>query len=155
MRSIRTWVLVADGSRARILRDPFSHAVRAENLGELVFRAEQKRLREIMADKPGKGFGASGSRRSSMEYHSDPIREDERAFASMLVEVLNSHRIAGDFERLAIFASPEMLGDLRKALPDPLKNITVGEIAKDLTRLPAPELRLAVGALLERGRASV
>lgn len=146
MKTPRVWVLVADGSRARILRDPFRKAESEESREELVFRAEQRQLREIMADKPGRSFASEGARRSSIEYRSDPVREDERAFASLLTEVLDSHRRAGDFDRLAVVAAPRMLGDLRHAFTNALRGVTIREIPRDLTKMPAPELR---GALVE------
>lgn len=147
MKTPRVWVLVADGSRARILRDPFRKSGPEEGREELVFRAEQRQLREIMADKPGRSFASEGARRSSMEYRSDPVREDERAFAALLAEVLDSHRRAGDFDRLAVVAAPRTLGDLRHAFTNALRSITVREVPRDLTRMPAPELREALAAL--------
>lgn len=147
MKTPRVWVLVADGSRARILRDPFRRSGSGEGLEELVFRAEQRQLREIMADKPGRGFASEGARRSAMEYRSDPVREDERAFASLLTEVLDSHRRAGDFDRLAVVAAPQMLGDLRHAFTNALRGITIREVPRDLTRMPSSELREALAAL--------
>ncbi|MEP9370703.1 host attachment protein [Mesorhizobium sp. KR1-2] len=148
MKPLRIWVLVADGSRARILRNAVTQERPAEPLEELVFTSPKKQLREIMADKPGRGFAsAGGTRSSSMEYHSDPVHEEQQAFAAMLVSVLQEHLLAGDFDRLAIIAAPRMLGDLRQALPEGLRNITITEISKDLTRLGILELREAVSQM--------
>lgn len=147
MKTPRVWVLVADGSRARILRDPFRRSGSDGSADELVFRAEQRQLREIMADRPGRSFASEGARRSAMEYRSDPVREDEKAFASLLTEVLDSHRRAGDFDRLAVVASPRMLGDLRHAFTNALRGVTIREVPRDLTRMPSPELRDALAAL--------
>lgn len=100
-----------------------------------------------LSDKPGRSFASEGSRRSSMEYRSDPVRDDERAFASLLTQVLDSHRRAGDFDRLAVVAAPRMLGDLRHAFTNALRSVTIREVARDLTRMPSAELREALAAL--------
>jgi protein required for attachment to host cells len=145
MKQPRTWILVADGARARILRDVIHDVEHGRE--ELVFRSEQRQLRDIMADKPGRNFASIGRRRSAMEYHSDPVREDDKAFATMLADVLEAHRIAGDFDHLVVVAAPQMLGDIRRVVPEGLHKATVAEIAKDFTKLPVKELREAVANL--------
>ena len=82
-----------------------------------------------------------------MEYRTDPVREDEKSFAHLIVEMLNSHRLAGDFDQLAIYAAPQMLGDLRQILPASLRRVTIAEVPKDLTKLPALELHEALSEL--------
>jgi protein required for attachment to host cells len=114
----------------------------------LVFRAKQNRLREIMTDNPGRSFASEGTRGSAMEYHSDPVCEDERAFAAMLAEVLDSHRLGSDFDRLTVFAAPQTLGDLRQTFLENLRSITFDEIPKDFAKLPAPELLEVVSRLV-------
>lgn len=66
----RIWILVADGSRARIVR----YDANGKHSDDLVFEADHKQLKEIMADKPGRSFASMGAKRSAMEYHSDPVR---------------------------------------------------------------------------------
>lgn len=147
MKMKRRWALVADGSRARILRDIDRDRRKEAVAGtlkntdeELVFRADHRPLKEIMADKPGRSFASTGARRSAMEYHSDPVREGERDFAMMLSEVLDSLRIAGDYDELILVCAPHMLGFLRETLPDAVRKLVVAEIDKDLTKLPRTEL---------------
>ena len=147
MKPQKIWVLVADGARARILRDVLPGVKTPNEHEELVFRSEQRQLREIMTDKPGRSFAPTGTRRSAMEYHSDPVREDDRAFAATLAEVLDSHRVAGDFDHLVVAAAPQMLGDLRQAFPENLRKVTIAEFAKDFTKLPAHELRKTIANL--------
>ncbi|KQU92425.1 hypothetical protein ASD99_11080 [Mesorhizobium sp. Root695] len=147
MKSRRIWVLVADGARARILRDVLSTGKTPDKQEDLVFHSEPRQLREIMADKPGRSFASTGARRSAMEYHSEPVREQDRAFAAMLAHTLHSHHVAGDFDQLVVAAAPQMLGDLRQAFPESLLKITTAEIAKDFTKLPSHELRDAIRKL--------
>ena len=141
MKPRRTWVLVADGARARIVRDALSPGEPTDKDEDLVFNSQPRQLRAIMADKPGRSFASTGARRSAMEYHGDPVREEDRAFAAMLAETLHRHFLAGDFDQLAIAAAPQMLGDLRQACPESIRKVTVAEIPKDFTKLPMDELR--------------
>lgn len=147
MKVRRTWVLVADGARARIVRQMMARTGEGEAVDDLVFEAEHKRPGEIMADRPGRAFASEGARRSAMEYHSDPEREEEARFAATLAGMLERHRAEGAFDALAIVAEPRMLGLIRQSLPGPLRDIVESEVAKDLTKLPAAKLRAAIREL--------
>lgn len=136
----KVWALVADGSSARILKD-----IAGSGIGdEIELKVESKQLGEIMSDRPGRSFSSVGSRRSGMELHSDPVRDNERAFAGEIAETLAAHLAAGDFDELMIFAAPQTLGDLRNALPETVKRSVVKEVDKNLTNLPRKDLWEAV-----------
>jgi protein required for attachment to host cells len=147
MPHARTWILVADDGRARILRDAFPPSG-APREPELVYTSAHLQARDIMADKPGRSFASVGSRRSSMEYHSDPVRQADKAFAALLLDVMEEHRAAGEFDRLVVAAAPQMLGDLRAAMPASLKAVVVREIDRDYTKMPTTELLDTIGELL-------
>ncbi|MBE0695194.1 MAG: host attachment protein [Aquamicrobium sp.] len=147
MKAKTSWVLVADGARARIVRDLGMDAGAEDRLDDLVYEIDHKQLREIMADKPGRGFASEGARRSAMEYRSDPVQEQEVEFAGMLLDELERRHAADEFGRLAIVAEPRMLGTLRQKLPAALRQAVVKEVPKDLTKLPVKELREALAAL--------
>ena len=89
----KTWALVINGARCRILR---GLAVDGDEVSaELVLRSESRHLRDIMSDKPGRSFAsAGGGRRSAMEYASDQIAEDRREFIRQVIALLESHRCA-------------------------------------------------------------
>ena len=103
--------------------------------------AEHLPLRDIMADAPGRTFASVGTRRSAMEYHSDPVRDETRKFARSLLADLDTRLSAGEFDRLVICAPPRMLGALREAMPERIAAVVRSEVAKDLTKLPEIELR--------------
>lgn len=147
MKRPTQWFLIADGAQARIVSQLERDQETGSRLDDIIFDAEHKPLRKIMADKPGRSFASSDARRSAMEYHSDPVREQKSRFAEMLAEQLEKHRAAADFDRLVIIAEPRMLGLLRDALPAPLKSVVNAEIAKDLSNLPAAELYTAIAGL--------
>jgi protein required for attachment to host cells len=65
--------------------------------------------------------------------------------ADLLLSAYNRH----EFESLIIVAPPNALGEMRKALPDRIRDLVVTEINKDLTHLPVAELQDAVTKHLE------
>ena len=143
MRGTRTWALVMNGVRARVLRGVEDSD--GEDPVELVSRANSTHLRDIMTDKPGRSFasGASG-RRSGMELGSDPILRDMQDFAGETADFLEKHRRAGDFARLAVFAEPKMLGILRKEFPATLWSTVFLDMPLNLIALPESALRSRV-----------
>lgn len=135
----KTWALVINGARCRVLRGLAAHGDQAH--AELVLRSEARNLREIMSDKPGRSFASKGGgRRSAMEYASDPIAEDQKEFIRHVISLLESHRRAGDFDRLAVFAEHEMLGRLRQMMPKTLTDMVIREVPKNLLHLSVQEL---------------
>ncbi len=148
--TFKTWALAMNSARCRVLRG--LSAGDEDALAELVLRSESRNLREIMSDKPGRAFASrGGGRRSSMEYPSDPIAEDQREFIRQVIALLESHRRAGDFSRLAIFAEHDMLGLLRQMMPQSLRDMVIREVAKNLLHLPAPDLQEAILRELKDG----
>ena len=132
----RLWVLVADGAKARILKN-FGHSTDevTENL-----EVSKERLGEIMSDQAGSSFASVGGRRSSMELKSDPVRENEKAFARMLADSLEHSRLVEGVDELMVIAAPRTLGDLRIALSADLQQLVKLESNKDLTGLPEKTL---------------
>ncbi|MGR3527053.1 MAG: baeRF12 domain-containing protein [Paracoccaceae bacterium] len=139
----RTWALVMNGTRCRILRGIAT--AKDDALTELVLRSEFRNLRDIMSDKPGRSFTSmGGGRRSAMAYSSDPVTEDQREFIRQVISLLDSHRRAGEYDRLAVFAEHDILGHLRLMLPRTLRDRVICEVPKNLLQLSAADLRDAI-----------
>jgi protein required for attachment to host cells len=134
-----TWILIADASRARILKND-GPGLGLDAVEDMVFEGENRRVQDILADKPGRSFDSAGGGRHAMEYKSDAKHEDERAFADLLVSVLQEAQGRKHYDQLILIAPPKMLGDLRAALPEALKAVTCAEINKDLTQIPNGEM---------------
>lgn len=143
MHKPEIWILLADAARARVLKKPGRAPDMMQAPAEIVFEAEAEHrpLRDIMADAPGRSFASSGGRRSAMEYHSDPVREQTRRFATSVLADLEARFDAGEFDELVICAPPRMLGALREAIPEKLAAVVRSEVAKDYTKLPPLALR--------------
>jgi protein required for attachment to host cells len=135
MKPIKTWVLIADGARARILENegPGKGLVAIDRL---VFQGDHGATHDIVDDREGRTHSSHGPGRSAIDARSDPHRELKRTFAQHLAHVMAQELDAGAYERLVIVASPVTLGDLRKALPPKVAAKVTGELAQDLTKTP-------------------
>ena len=139
MKPQKTWILIADGARARIvLNEGVGKGIKA--IDKMIFQQESQEVRDIMADKPGRTFDSAGQGRHAMAYSSDPKRENERNFAKFLADILNKESNKGSFDRLVITAAPKTLGDIRDALSGTTQQKGHSEIAKDFTQLPNDDL---------------
>lgn len=147
MKSKQTWVLLADGSHARIyLNDGVGKGLTPVPDG--TFDEPVLPTREINADKSGLSFGSAGPGRRRMQPRTDPNRQAKFNFARQLVTFLEDGHNKNRFDRLILVASPKALGDLRALLPIPVRNLVYGELAKDLMYLEERELPVHLDDLL-------
>jgi protein required for attachment to host cells len=133
-----TWVVVADGARARILANegPGSGLVP-------VFAREQDlpKTRELGADRPGRSFSSMQSgTRSAMEPRVDWHQFEKQKFARSMAKLLDDARTKQAFDRLVLVAPPTTLGELRATLDKHTQALIAGEVAKDLTRHAVDEI---------------
>jgi protein required for attachment to host cells len=134
MKKTVTYVLVADGARARLYANhgvgkglqPVSGATHKSDL--------HHHDRDILADKPGRAFNSVGNSRSSMEPQTDWHRFEKHRFAREMARVLDAAAASKSFDRLILVAPPATLGDLRMELGDATRKMISAELPKDLTR---------------------
>ncbi|HZT46577.1 MAG TPA: host attachment protein [Hyphomicrobiaceae bacterium] len=139
MKPTRTWVLIADGARARILEND-GPGRGLKPVEGCAFSGEHGATHEIMTDRTGRAFASVGAQRSAIEARSDPHRELKKRFANQLAEVLAGKLQQKAYDRLVIVAAPSTLGDLRTALSDQVRATVTAEVPKDLTKTPDPEV---------------
>ena len=139
MKPTRTWILIADGARARILEThgPASTPIRHS---ELVFAGDHASTHDLMSDRQGRSHSSVGPGRSAIEPQTDPHRNLKAKFAHQLADVLAQGLQRNAYDRLVIVAAPVTLGDLRAALSDHVRAKVAGEVAKDLTKTPDNEI---------------
>jgi len=139
MKAKTTWILVANGTQAFItsnrgpgygLEKDLVHEFHGENLPD----------REIMADAPGRAFDSAGRGRHAMEPPTDPRRHNQQVFAHDIAEYVGAAAARHAYDRLVLVAAPQMLGELRKCLPEAARAKVTGELAKDLTHIPLHKL---------------
>lgn len=139
MTTVRTWVLIADAARARVLENR-GPGTGVHTLEGLTFENELPPSRELSRDRPARTFDSAGEGRHAIEPRTDPRREEKRSFARFLGEALDAALAERSYERLVIVAPPPFLGDLRTALTPAVKAAVAAEIGKDLTKIPVLEL---------------
>lgn len=139
MQKTKTWILVADGSRARVLL--------SEGWGSGLTPVEGKSFeihipptRELGAEKPGRGYSPSQGRPFAVETRADWHRQAKENFLKSMADVLKEGAKARAFDRLVLVAPPQALGDLRAALAGRVQKMVVAEINKDLTHLSLKDL---------------
>ena len=74
------------------------------------------------------------------DYH----QQEEDRFAAETADMLKRRAMKQEFESLIIVAPPKMLGELRKHYHKEVTDRLVGEIAKDLTGHPVPDIEAAL-----------
>jgi len=139
MKPTRTWILIADGSRARVLEnDGPGHGLRV--VDGMTFDGDHASTHEIVSDRAGRSHSSVGPGRSAIEAHSDPHRNLKKKFAHQLADVLARGLEQKSYDRLVIVTPPSALGDLRAALSVAVRAKVSDEVAKDLTKTPNSEL---------------
>ncbi len=138
-------VLVGDGRRALILRNRGTPAI-PELVVEHAWRSPPNpATREHGTDAPGRGFTPTGHRSAMEQTDWHDIAED--AFAREVATALENLCARGKQTGLVVVAPPRALADLRDNYGAATRAALVGEIDKDLTRHPLPQIarHLAMG----------
>ena len=138
MKKSVTWILVADGARARILRtegwgsglSPVSAEIEGDN----------RATRDIGADRPGRVHDRAGQGRHAMEPRVDWHEFEKQLFAKRVADHLNRAAKQNAYDRLVLVAPPKALGGLRAALDKQTANRVIAELDKDLTHVSDHDL---------------
>lgn len=141
MKKIITYVLIADGARARIvLNEGPGRGLVAAYPNDFVSSASRLHTRDLVADKPGRGFESADGSRHAMTPRVDWHRNKKHQFAKSMARVLDKAAARKAFDRLILVAPPDSLGVLRKALTGKTRALVTAEIPKDLTKVPIRDL---------------
>ncbi len=147
MKPTTTWILIADGGRARIFAN-HGPGKGIEAVDGAEFSADHRPDHEIVSDKRGRTHELVGVTRHAIEPHTDPHRELKRAFSERLAAMLDEKLAKKAYDRVILVAPPVTLGDLRAALSAHVKAVLYAELDKDLTKTPVVELPQHLGAVL-------
>lgn len=134
-----TWILVADGARARVLAND-GPGQGLHDAFDRDFIGEHKLMREMVSDKPGRTQGSADSSHHAFESKTEWHRFEKQQFAKRMAELLEKEAMANAFDRLVLVAPPQALGDLRAELGSHAQKKVTGEIDKDLTHIPLQDL---------------
>jgi protein required for attachment to host cells len=149
-RHHRTLILVADGSKARFLKESEDHKklVPAED-ADLVAPKARRPDRDLVTDKPGRGFStARDGRRGAFEPPHDWHKLEKHNFTAELAKRLDKACTAKRFDRIVVVAPKRSLGELRTLLSPRVRQMVSHEVAKDLTASSPTALRKALADAL-------
>lgn len=133
------WIVVANSAYAKIYK--------AENNNKLIEISELKhpesRLhdRDLVTSRPGRTYASMGSRRSSIEPHTDPKDQEIASFAKQICHLLETAKEKEHLNRIYLTASPAFLGILRQALSPSISQLVAGQVDRDMTHLKPEEIR--------------
>lgn len=136
-------VLVADGRKLLFFRNKGDAAY--PNLeAEAVTQQDNPAHLDQASDKAGQSSstGTASGTMGENNYH----ELEEQRFAAEAADLLKRRALANDYEKLIIVAPPTALGEMRKHLHKEVQDRLVGEIAKDLTNHPVPEIEKLIAA---------
>jgi len=139
MKPIRTWILIADGARARIVANT-GPGRGVEQIDNLDFRGDSRPTRDLDDDRPGRTFSSAGPGSHALEPPDDAHDQHKRNFQRKIADFLHNALESGSYDRLVIVAAPRALGDLRPALSSAVSDKISAELPKDLTHVRNDEL---------------
>ena len=129
----RTWVLVAESSRAKL----YSAKGRKTPLNEVeAFVHPATRLHEgdLVSDRAGSDGGSVGQGRHVVDNKMTAKGHESIVFAKELAKRLDSARNNGEFRQLILVAPPTFLGVLREQLDQEVMQQVTGQIDKNLVQ---------------------
>ena len=140
--SHNTVVLVADGRKLLFLRNEGD----GEHPNLVVERAAEHAdasTSDQGTDRPGRTQSQVGPGRNSYE-QADFHQIEEDRFAAEAADMLKRRALSHDYEKLIVVAPPRTLGELRKHYHKEVSDRLAGELDKDLTGHPIPDIEKAL-----------
>jgi protein required for attachment to host cells len=133
-----TWVLVANGKKARIFEvEKFG---KLKEISSLVHPRSTLTNEELTRDSLGRKKDFFRKTPSTYEPNTMPKEKEEHTFAKEVAGYMDKSKNTNQFLRLFLMADPHFLGLLRKSLGKNTLSAIEGEVSKDLTELPPDEI---------------
>jgi len=140
----QTYVLVADGTRARVFVTDRPQGPLRE-IEDMVHPEGRLHARDLTSDLPGRTHDRAGQGRHSLEEPTDPRRAENQAFAHRIAEYLKALHEREPGISLVLVAAPALLGLLRKQIDKTTSNAVEREVDKNLAQLGAAEISKRLG----------
>lgn len=135
MKAKNVWVVVADGSRARIFQKN-SHGLEQTMSHDMCW--DSLKNQEIASDKSGRAGIKGKPGGQSFAPRTDLHEYQKQMFAKELCNLLEE--AGSDFDEVILISPPKILGSIRANMSKKIKDKTVHEIGKDVTKLKQHEL---------------
>jgi protein required for attachment to host cells len=152
-KRIRTWIVVADGARARFfMASEDGDSLVPARAADMVAPLSRRPARDLKSDKPGRSYSSSRSGvRHAFEPPHDYHKIEKHRFAAALAKALDEASASKAFDQLVLVAPHRSLGELRTLLSARVKSQISQEIPKDLTNQTAARLWTQLQPLLDPG----
>ena len=135
-----SWVVVVEGSRARIF-ELTGPAIPMREIADLLNPEMRMAEHEIGSDKPGRTFDSSGRGRHAKQPRTDPSRQRHYDFIHEIAARIEQARNEGCFRDIILVAAPATLGLLRKTLTKAALQCVKREIPKNVVRADEASIR--------------
>jgi len=135
----KTWIIVAESSRARIFSLVSKHEPLAEQ--EVLLNPSAKvHESELTSDLPGRTVGVEGGKHA-LEPGMSPKEAAVDAFAKQIADKIDHARCAGELDEVLLASAPKFLGLLRGHLTEQSARLISKSLDKNLVGLDAAEIR--------------
>lgn len=124
-----TWVIIANNSFAEF------YSVKGRDIkkvDQIDFPEGRMKPSDFYSDSAGRGFESSGTGKHAFTSKMDVRTHEQELFAHRIMDMIRKAYENQEFERFAIIAPPNFLGELRKVLPGFLKKVLWKEVGKDI-----------------------
>lgn len=131
-----TWVLVADGAKARL----FAIAEKDNSIVEIEDRLNPEGTasgRELSRDRPPSTHDRFGHGRHNIEPHTGLRQKSAEVFARELNDALERGRLDHRYRKVVLIAPAHFLGTLNAALNKHVHACVIAELPKNLTQADA------------------
>lgn len=148
MKHPRTWYVITDGGRARIVqkRDALDAF---DTHREFVSADIHRHTHELGMERPGRTHESASSAHHALQPREDLHRADKRNFVYEVARALNEANARDEFDRLILVAPAHALGELHHALDAPTQRKIAAQLQKDLTNVPNADLAKHLSDLID------
>jgi protein required for attachment to host cells len=123
-----TWIVVADGSRARVFE---LQRKDLSEIAELVNPAARNKDADLRTDARGRFNGSDGQGHTA-EPAVTPKEHETELFALSIAKYLDDARTRNKYTKLQLIAGPEFLGVIRRNLDKNVADLIEHELPKNL-----------------------
>lgn len=136
----KTWVIVADASRARFF-DFKGHVSGLQEIHDMANPEGRLKNQDLVTDKHGTTHDRKGVGSPQMGDNAEAAHQVERAFAVEVVRSLEKMIRESGVQAIILAAPPRFLGELRRNLDKTTAAMVKQEINKDISTLSPDEIK--------------
>ncbi|HEU4475144.1 MAG TPA: host attachment protein [Methyloceanibacter sp.] len=138
MKKAKVWYVIADGGRARFVERDERGAFRT--VSSFVSTELHAKSSDLGRDRPARVMESATPGRSAVEPRRDLKEAAKQDFVKLVADEIDAGHGRGHFDNLVLVAPPGVLTELKSNLSKPMAELVVGDLQKDLTKVPDHDL---------------